>query len=195
MAQSKKLIQPGDELKENWWKARHKYPHKSPYCRNPQMTCTHGRWNTTDLQLWRWRKRQNNLDWLCNEQKPKFFCFSTMCKTWGRIRIRIGIKMEDRIRIRIRIGIDTIPIHNTDTITRAKNKTFITFVDPIYSLGTLYLWKLKQNHLHARVDVNVSWMIKSFYNKNSSSGIKAVFVTARGHDDVPVYVSVCVYIV
>jgi hypothetical protein len=62
---------------------------------------------------------------------------------------------------------------------------FITFVDPIYSLGTLYLWKLKQNHLHARVDVNVSWMMKSFYNKNFSSGIKPVFVTARGHDNVP----------
>ncbi len=49
MAQSKKLIQPGDELNENWWQVRHKYPHKSPNCRNPHMTCTHGSWNTTDL--------------------------------------------------------------------------------------------------------------------------------------------------
>ncbi len=59
-------------------------------------------------------------------------------KTWGRIRIRIGIKIEGRIWIRIRIGIGTIPILNTETITRAKI-TLITFVYPVLSRDSIYL--------------------------------------------------------
>ncbi len=98
-------------------------------------------------------------------------------KKEGRIRlhIRIGIKKEGRIRLRIRIGIGTIPILNTETITRAKKH--LTLLLTLYSLGTLYLWKLKQNHLHARVDVKVSWMMKSFNNKKLFVRNKRLFLS------------------
>ncbi len=47
----------------------------------------------------------------------KHFWNSSMCKSWGGVRIWIwiGIKMESRIQIRI--GIKTMPIHNTARYT------------------------------------------------------------------------------